>query len=145
MRSSPLVLLTMCGLNLAFGQQKPSAPQPEDPELYFAFFRAHSAVDQQMQASAAAVAATLAASTASLYQISPTDLPKLTTEARTFMSDLAAWESPLRTYVAQQQAAVAQAELDYINSVFAHNVAKLSLARAAGAAAENLSRYLRLP
>jgi outer membrane protein TolC len=47
--------------------------------------------------------------------------------------------------VAQQQAAVAQAELDYINSVFAHNVAKLSLARAAGAAEENLSRYLRLP
>jgi outer membrane protein TolC len=47
--------------------------------------------------------------------------------------------------VAQQQAAVAQAELDYINSVFAHNVAKLSLARAAGAAADNLNRYLRLP
>jgi hypothetical protein len=104
MRSSSLVLLTMCGLNLLFGQQRPSAPQPEDPELYFAFFRAHSAVDQQMQASAAAVAATLAASTASLYQISPADLPKLTTEVRTFMSDLAAWEIPVRAYVAQQQA-----------------------------------------
>jgi len=47
--------------------------------------------------------------------------------------------------VAQQQASVAQAELDYINAVFAHNVAKLSLARAAGSAAENLGRYLPLP
>ncbi len=34
--------------------------------------------------------------------------------------------------VSQAQSSVASAELDYINSVFAHNVAKLSLARAAG-------------
>ncbi len=32
--------------------------------------------------------------------------------------------------VVQAQDAVAGAQLDYINSVFAHNVAKLSLARA---------------
>ena len=42
--------------------------------------------------------------------------------------------------VSQAQAAVAGAELDYINGVFAHNVAKLSLARAAGDAADNLGR-----
>lgn len=46
--------------------------------------------------------------------------------------------------VAQAQASVASAELDYINSVFAHNVAKLSLARAVGGAAESLPRFLKL-
>lgn len=42
----------------------------------------------------------------------------------------------------QSQEALAGAELDYINSVFAHNVAKLSLARAIGGAAENLAKFL---
>ena len=46
--------------------------------------------------------------------------------------------------VSQTQAAVAAAELDYINGVFAHNVAKLNLARAAGDAADNLGRFLKL-
>jgi len=46
--------------------------------------------------------------------------------------------------VSQAQSSVASAELDYINSVFAHNVAKLSLARAAGGSAENLGRFLKL-
>jgi outer membrane protein TolC len=47
--------------------------------------------------------------------------------------------------VVQAQESVASAELDYINSVFAHNVAKLSLARAIGGAMDNLSRFLKLP
>jgi outer membrane protein TolC len=47
--------------------------------------------------------------------------------------------------VSQQQAAVAAAELDFINAVFAHNVAKLSLARAVGGADQNLARFLKLP
>src|ERR1700728_3193092 len=42
----------------------------------------------------------------------------------------------------QSQEALAGAELDYINSVFAHNVAKLSLARSMGRAAENLPQFL---
>jgi outer membrane protein TolC len=46
--------------------------------------------------------------------------------------------------VVQAQDAVATAELDYINSVFAHNVAKLSLARAVGAATEKFGDFLRL-
>ncbi len=46
--------------------------------------------------------------------------------------------------VSNAQASVASAELDYINAVFAHNVAKLSLARAAGGANENLPRFLKL-
>jgi outer membrane protein TolC len=47
--------------------------------------------------------------------------------------------------VVQAQESVASAELDYINSVFAHNVAKLSLARAMGNAVENLPQFLKLP
>ena len=46
--------------------------------------------------------------------------------------------------VSQSQAAVATAELDYIDAVYAHNVAKLSLARAAGGSAESFSRYLKI-
>lgn len=46
--------------------------------------------------------------------------------------------------VVQAQESVASAELDYINSVFAHNVAKLSLARAIGGAAEKLPAFLNL-
>jgi outer membrane protein TolC len=46
--------------------------------------------------------------------------------------------------VVQAQQSVSSAELDYIDSVFAHNVAKLSLARAVGGAAENWARFLNL-
>jgi hypothetical protein len=44
----------------------------------------------------------------------------------------------------QTQDALAAAELDYISSVFAHNIAKLSLARAIGGAAEKLGQFLTL-
>ncbi len=44
--------------------------------------------------------------------------------------------------VVQAQESVTTAKLDYINSVFAHNAAKLSLARAMGRAAESLPRFL---
>ena len=44
--------------------------------------------------------------------------------------------------VVQAQEAVSNADLDYINSVFTHNVAKLSLARALGGAPEKLSQFL---
>lgn len=46
--------------------------------------------------------------------------------------------------VVQSQDAVAGAELDYINGVFAHNVAKLSLARAMGQASDKLGQFLNL-
>jgi outer membrane protein TolC len=46
--------------------------------------------------------------------------------------------------VVQAQDAMATAELDYISSVFAHNAAKLSLARALGSAADNVERFLKL-
>ncbi len=46
--------------------------------------------------------------------------------------------------VVQSQEDVSTAQLDYINSVFAHNVAKLSLARAIGRAAEDLPFFLRM-
>jgi|CZKC01.1.fsa_nt_gi outer membrane protein TolC len=44
--------------------------------------------------------------------------------------------------VVQSQEFVTTAKLDYINSVFAHNAAKLSLARAMGRAADSLPRFL---
>jgi outer membrane protein TolC len=47
--------------------------------------------------------------------------------------------------VVQSQQSVATADLDYINAVFAHNLAKLSLARAMGRAEQNLSKFLKSP
>jgi len=47
--------------------------------------------------------------------------------------------------VVQAQASLASADLDYINSVFAHNLAKLSLARATGSAADHLTEFLKMP
>jgi outer membrane protein TolC len=44
--------------------------------------------------------------------------------------------------VVQAQESVTSAKLDFINSVFAHNAAKLTLARAMGRAADNLPRFL---
>lgn len=44
--------------------------------------------------------------------------------------------------VIQAQEALANAELDYINSIFSHNTAKLSLARAIGQAAERVSDFV---
>ncbi len=46
--------------------------------------------------------------------------------------------------VVQSEEGVASADLDYITSVFAHNLAKLSLARAIGHAQENFARYLKV-
>lgn len=46
--------------------------------------------------------------------------------------------------VVQSQEAVSTANTDYINSVFAHNLAKLSLARAIGRAAEALPQFLHV-
>ena len=46
--------------------------------------------------------------------------------------------------VVRSQESVASAELDYINSVFAHNLAKLSLARAIGQVADHLPQFLEV-
>jgi len=46
--------------------------------------------------------------------------------------------------VVQAQEALTSADLDVINSVFAHNLAKLGLARAMASAADNLSQFLSL-
>jgi outer membrane protein TolC len=44
--------------------------------------------------------------------------------------------------VVQSQESVSSAQLDYIDSIFAHNLAKLSLARAMGGAADRLTQFL---
>ena len=46
--------------------------------------------------------------------------------------------------VVQSQQSVSGAQLDYINSIFAHNLAKLSLARAMGGTADKLMLFLRV-
>jgi outer membrane protein TolC len=46
--------------------------------------------------------------------------------------------------VVQSQDGLAGARLDYINSLFAHNVAKLALARAIGRAAESWPRFVTI-
>jgi outer membrane protein TolC len=45
----------------------------------------------------------------------------------------------------QAEEVATNAELDYINAVFAHNIAKLSLARAMGSGAKALPDFLKLP
>lgn len=47
--------------------------------------------------------------------------------------------------VTQAQESVVSADLDYITSVFAHNVSKVALARAIGKAEERLSQFLQMP
>jgi outer membrane protein TolC len=47
--------------------------------------------------------------------------------------------------VVQAQESVASAERDYISSLFAHNLAKASLARAMGQADQNIKQFLRKP
>lgn len=45
----------------------------------------------------------------------------------------------------QARESATSAQFDYINAVFAHNIAKLSLARAMGRAAKSLTEFLKLP
>lgn len=45
----------------------------------------------------------------------------------------------------QAQESVVSADLDYVTNVFAHNLAKVSLARAIGKAKDDLGQFLRLP
>ena len=98
------------GLSSATAQPKKPSGKPvpskvEDPELYFAFFRSHDAVDKQIQASTSAAATQLSSTTAALYGMSVSDLPKLTAQTRTFMTNLAAWSTEEQGYVAHQKAA----------------------------------------
>ncbi len=47
--------------------------------------------------------------------------------------------------VTQAQESVVSADLDYITSVFAHNVSKVALARSIGKAEERLGQFLQMP
>ena len=72
--------------------------KPEDPELYFAFFQYHGALDQKIQAGSAATAAQLTSNTAALYHVTTADFGKLTAEVRAHMADFAAWQGPVQAY-----------------------------------------------
>src|ERR1700722_10585481 len=47
--------------------------------------------------------------------------------------------------ITQAQESVAAADLDYITSLFAHNLAKVALARALGHADERMGQFLQVP
>jgi hypothetical protein len=101
----PLVWLLIFATLPLVAQPKPSPIKLEDPELYFAFFRAHDALNHTIQSSTAATASQITAANASLYNISVADFPKLTAEVEKFMANLAAWQGPEQAYVNQQRAA----------------------------------------
>jgi outer membrane protein TolC len=45
--------------------------------------------------------------------------------------------------VVQSQESLAAADRDYVNSLYAHNLAKISLARAVGQAETNIPKFLK--
>ena len=102
--TSPVLLALFVSVWPLAAQPKPSPIKLEDPELYFAFFKAHNTLNQNILNSAPATAAQITAQNASLYGISIADFPKLTGEVVKFMADFSAWQAPVRAYLNQQQA-----------------------------------------
>lgn len=90
--------------------------KPEDPELYFAFFQYHGALDQQIQASNAAAAAQLTSNAAAVYHVTTADFGKLTTEVRAHMADLAAWQGPVQAYYNKLHATKQLPDMDTIKA-----------------------------
>jgi hypothetical protein len=101
-----IALATALSCHFASAQQ-PSAVhiQLEDPELYYAFFRAHTNADLKLQAATPAAATQLSASTAALYHITADDLPNLTAQVRQFNVKLGAWFLDEQNWIYQQRAA----------------------------------------
>lgn len=99
--------LILCSLALDLQAQQKKAPKIilEDPELYYAFLRAHNDVDMKLKSSTAAAASQISSSTAVLYNINPADLPNLTAEVRKFNVNLGAWYLNVQQYLATQRAA----------------------------------------
>jgi len=94
------------GLYATAQQPKVVSPtfQPEDPELYFAFFQSHSSLDQQIQASSAAAANQLTNNAIAQYNVTPDDFAKLTVQVRGFQAALNSWQGPVQAYYAKLQA-----------------------------------------
>ena len=102
----PLMMILLWeSLPLCAQQKGATRVQLEDPELYYAFLRAHTNTDLKIQASAPAAATSLSTSTAALYNISASDLPKLTAEVRKFNVNLGAWYLAQQNYLYQQKVA----------------------------------------
>jgi len=83
----------------------------EDPEVYCAFFLAHGQTSLKIQESKGAAAASLSNSTANLYRMNASELPKLTAEVNGFGTSYYAWHRRLQTYLAQQRAAKARPDI----------------------------------
>ena len=101
-------LLFLLAMTLPVAGQKLPSPLSqlnlEDPELYFAFFRAHAALAGKITAAEPAVARQLASRTAAIYRISDGDLPRVTEEIETFLVSLATWQVQEQEYVTQARA-----------------------------------------
>lgn len=65
-------------------------------------------MDLKIQASTPAAASQLSASTAALYNITATDLPKLTAQVRLFSTKLGAWFLDQQNWLYQQKVAKKQ-------------------------------------
>lgn len=102
-----VLFLVLCCLGLAPAQQKPPVIKLEDPELYFAFIRAHNDVDVRVQALSAsdpARAQQTLTSTAAIYGVSAADVPRISEQVRGMMAQLAKWETEVKAYNTQQSA-----------------------------------------
>jgi hypothetical protein len=77
----------------------------EDPELYYAFLKAHNAAVAKIQAASPAAATGLSNATAAAYHIPATDLTKLNAEVQKFNVALGAWYLDQQSYLYQQKLA----------------------------------------
>ena len=84
----------------------------EDPELYYAFLRAHTKADLQIQAATSAVASQLSTSTAALYHINAAELTRLTTEVRKYNVNLGALYLDEQNYLHQLKVAKKQPDIN---------------------------------
>jgi hypothetical protein len=102
-----LLIFVLCSSLPLAAQTTTKAPtiKLEDPELYYAFLRAHTNTDLKIQASAPAAASQLSTTTAATYNITADDLPKLTAEVRKFNVKLGAWYLQQQVYLYQQKVA----------------------------------------
>ncbi len=133
-----LILSTGLAMSVCPAWSQPKATpipfKPEDPELYFAFFQNHGDLDQRIQAGNeriqagnAAAAAQLTSNAAALYHVTTADFGKLTTEVRSFMADLAAWQGPVQTYYNKLHATK---QLPDVNTIKAFQFQRQSLVKA---------------
>jgi hypothetical protein len=99
----PVLWLSLASFSLMAQPKKPSSFKLEDPELYSAFFHAHTVADLKIQASTPVTAAQISSSTAALYGMNAIDFQQLTAEVRKYNANLGAWFLNEQYYLSQQR------------------------------------------